>query len=287
MAQRDNTLYNLITIFFIGLSVIACLISLLIIGGAVDAGPFEPATDVPIPTVQTEIPSLTPSLTPPPSGTPVATNTPADTATWTPFPSATPSNTFVPTGTFTPTRTRTFTPSPTFTGSPPPTETETPSITPTETLTPEPSFTPTFTPTPSPTGPTATPTFTPAPFALTVGEGTPLFRDAYLHPGCQWQGFAGQIRGLDSGPLIGYIVQVTTEAGTKLTQVSGTNTNYGPSGWEIQVGSNGQITGRYRVQVFTADGATAVSPEVSISFSANCQQNLTLLNFVQVAPLPQ
>ncbi len=287
MAQRDNTLYNLITIFFIGLSIISCLISLLIIGGAVDAGPFEPATEVPLPTVQTVIPSFTPSLTPPPSETPIATNTPADTATWTPFPSMTASNTFVPTNTHTPTRTRTFTPSATFTGTPQPTETATSSNTPTETLTLTPSFTPTFTVTPSPTGPTATPTFTPAPFALTVGEGTPLFRDAYLHPGCQWQGFAGQIRGIDSGPLIGYIVQVTTEAGTKLTQVSGTNTNYGPSGWEIQVSSNGQSTGRYRVQVFTANGATAISPEVSISFSANCQQNLTLLNFVQVAPLPQ
>lgn len=287
MAQRDNTIYNLITLFFVGLSAITCTISLLIIGGAVDAGPFEPATEVPIPTVQTVIPSFTPSLTPPPSNTPVPTNTLADTATWTPFPSATPTDTFVPTMTRTPTRTRTFTPSATFTGTPEPSETQTPSITPTETLTLTPTFTETASVTPSPTGPSLTPTFTPAPFALTVGEGTPLFRDAYLHPGCQWQGFAGQIRGLDSTPLIGYIVQVTTEQNTRLTQVSGTNTNYGPSGWEIQVGTDGQAAGRYRVQVFTPNGATAISPEVSISFGANCQQNLALLNFVQVAPLPQ
>jgi hypothetical protein len=287
MAQRDNTLYNLITLFFIGLSVVTCLIALLIIGNAVDAGPFEPATEVPLPTQLTDLPTSTITLTPPPTLESVPSVTPLDTATWTPFPSATATNTFVPTNTRTPTRTRTFTPSATFTGTPQPTETLTPSFTPSVTLTVAPSNTPTFTVTPSPTGPTATATLTVAPFPLAIGQGTPIIRDAYLHPGCQWQGFAGQVVQQDGNPLTGYIIQVTDLSNnTRLTQVSGTNTNYGLSGWELQVSLNGQSTGRYRVQVYTSDGATTVSAPVEIAFSGSCQQNLVLLNFVQVAPLP-
>jgi hypothetical protein len=123
-----------------------------------------------------------------------------------------------------------------------------------------------------------------SPFPLVVDAGTPLFRDAYLYPGCNWQGLAGQIRGQDGAPLIGLTIQVTGDNISTIRQTSGTNTNYGLSGWEVKLG-DGISASRYRIQVYSSDGVTALSPPIELVFPNNCQQNLALINFVQVRDL--
>lgn len=86
--NSSNQRYNLISIFFLALTVMVCLIAVLILGNVVPAGPFEPATDVPTPTVLAGIPTLTPTMTPLPTTAPIPTATPLPSATWTPIPAA-------------------------------------------------------------------------------------------------------------------------------------------------------------------------------------------------------
>lgn len=271
MRQAGSDLYDLVSVFFLALGAFMCIITLLIMGGVVTAGPFEPEDPTATPTrlaAATFTPSpMTPTQTPEP-----ATATYTITPTWTDFPTNTALPSTTPSQTQTPTITLTWTPSST------PSQTEIPSS-PTEapTITNTPSITPTE-------GPSPTATITVAPFPLTVQQGMPLFRDAYLHPGCEWQGVAGQVTLLGGAPGLGYVIQVTGDGiSGSLTQVSGTNTNFGAAGWEIKV-ADGVTSGRYQVQVLSADGTQQLSPVVELAFNSDCEQNLALINFVQVRP---
>lgn len=268
MRQKGTESYDLISVFFLALSAFACVIAVLVMGDMISAGPFEPK----IPTstsTQAAVVTITP--TPPtPSATPegaTATFTPS--ATWTDFPTNTPSHTPTSSPSNAPTITLTWTPS----------------ITPSITQTLEPPTATLEPPTETPLPPTATATS--MAFILNVQQGTPLYRDAYLHPGCAWQGIAGQIT-LDGGsPGLGYMVKVTGDGvNGELTQITGTNTNYGNSGWEIQV-AGGTTAGNYRLTVFSADGVRQLAPSVDLSFPNDCQRNLILINFVQVQPFSQ
>jgi hypothetical protein len=110
------------------------------------------------------------------------------------------------------------------------------------------------------------------------------FRDAFLYPDCRFQGVAGQVLLTGSVPGTGFIVQVTgTGISGTLTAVSGTNTNYGASGWEVKV-ANAPVSGTYQVQLLSPDGTVQLSPAVEISFPNSCQANLAVINFVQVRP---
>jgi hypothetical protein len=152
------------------------------------------------------------------------------------------------------------------------TATEAPTLTPTPTLT--------FTP--SPTGPSPTPTNTQSPFAFIIQQGTPLLRDNFANAaGCNWQGIAGQVINERGEAVVGVQVRVTGDGIAEQFTISGTNTFYGPSGWEIPV-SNQTNSGRYRVELI-ANGQQ-VSPTVEIVFPNSCQQNLALINFVQTRP---
>lgn len=274
MGKKGNESYDLLTVFFLALSGFVCIITFMIMGDAISAGPFEP--EVPTATVVPLVFGTVTPTPPTPSATPLLPSlTPQPSATWTGIPTSTASFTPTSSPTGAPTITLTWTPSstPSITNTVPgPTETPVP---PTETPVP---------PTPTATGPTPTFTATISAFPLNVQQGTPLFRDAYLHPGCQWQGFAGQITLQGGAPGLGYVIRVTGDGiNGALTQVSGTNTNYGSSGWEVQVGT-APSAGRYSLTVMSSDTTRQLSPTIDLSFPNDCTQNLVLINFVQVAP---
>ena len=113
-----------------------------------------------------------------------------------------------------------------------------------------------------------------------------VFTPQFTHPelGCAWQGLGGQITGLNGEPLVGYTVRVEgiTDPSLVLTTVSGGETAYGPSGWEIKV-TDGPNTFVYRVTLYQNN--RRVSDPKLVSFPGDCNRNLAVMNFNQLTPL--
>lgn len=181
------------------------------------------------------------------------------------------------------------------------TPTETPLVPPTATFTPSPTITPTqfieptaqTTPTSElPAGPTPTltlgPTLPPlvsgpteSPFPFAARDQVVFTQNFANTAGCNWQGIGGQVFDLNGQPLVNIRVHVFG-SGVDLFAVSGSNTLYGVSGWEIQL-TNGITTNSYVVELQSAQG-TIISPQIAITFPADCARNLAVTNFVQTRP---
>jgi hypothetical protein len=267
MGQGSNDTYNLVSIVFIVLAVVAFVVGILFLSGAIN-----PPSVLQVPTEVTPEPPIAIVALP-------GTNQPAPTTTFeplptreasatpSPFPSYTPSDTPRPTNTLTPTVT----------------------ITPTTTLTFTPSFTPTLTETltltPTPTVPTATPTNTPYPIEF-QRESTPIiYRPSVNGLVCNWQGIGGTVASRSGAPLTGYPIRVTSSTGVTIAVAnSGSNTNpYGVSGWEITVGSAAEA-GTYFVEILSQDGSGApISNPIQVNFTGSCDGNLALVNFIRIA----
>ena len=236
-------------------------------------------TQIVVPTMQ-QLPTVT------------ATNTPTNT----PLPTFTSSPTAVP-PTIPPTNTPTFTPVPivpTVAPSLTPIPTETP-ITPTSTGTLTPTVPPSATTVPSATitatsdattGPQITQQATvppPSPFPFSLKDGQVIFTQNFANAaGCAWQGIGGQVFDVDNLPFTQVKVHVFG-SGLDTYAQAGTNSLYGPSGWEIAVGSN--LAGNtYQVELQSLNG-TIISQPVTVAFMANdCARNLALVNFAATRP---
>lgn len=272
MSRGAKVFFNCMTLLFMGLTILAVGVVASIATGSMEPPILAPEVTEIIPTraalaSPTPRPSWTPSITPTPSDTP--TPTPTDTLS----PTATNTPTATSTITQTPAPSSTFTPVPSFTLIPP-------TFTPTFTLTRTPTPTETFTPTA--TGPTPTPTNTQSPYPFIVQPSSLILRENYANAsGCNWQGIAGQVTTDRGDAVIGIQVHVYSEGSFDQYTVTGTNTFYGPSGWEIVVG-NQPGEGRYKVELW-ANGER-VSPTVEVVFPNSCQQNLATVNFIQTRP---
>lgn len=266
MNRVANLFFNLVTIIFVLLTTLMLAMILRIAGDAMDPPFLQPEAEDPLPTqaaidTPTPRPSWTPSHTPTPTNTHTPTATPTDTPTVTSTSTPTATSTRTPTITVTPSTTVTFTLTPTNTLIPP-------TATPTHTNTPTPSITPT---------PTAT-----IEYAFIVQPNSIILRENYANTqGCNWQGIAGQVTTSQSEPVIGVQVRVTGPD-RELTTLTGTNTFYGPSGWEIVLGSQPSV-GRYTVVLWYNN--QPASPAVEIVFPGACQQNLATVNFILNRPL--
>lgn len=142
----------------------------------------------------------------------------------------------------------------------------------------------------TPASPIATVT-APAPdlpplMAFGLQDNRVTFTAQFTHPdlGCNWQGFGGQVFGMQGEPLIGFTIRVegVTDPTFFYEVVSGDQTVYGPSGWEVQV-APGINTHVFRVTVY--QNGRRVSDPRQIGFPADCTRNLGVLNFVQLTPL--
>jgi hypothetical protein len=112
----------------------------------------------------------------------------------------------------------------------------------------------------------------------------PLLRDNFANPaGCAWQGIAGQVTDGQGQPVLRLVVRVTGDGIKELMTTTGTNTLYGPSGWEVQL-SRQPGSGRFRVELLSSDGVP-LAAVVDISFPGTCEQNLALVNYVQAGVL--
>ncbi len=124
-------------------------------------------------------------------------------------------------------------------------------------------------------------------------SGSPVYSAYFANTTdqCSWMGIAGQVFDADGKPVAGVKVNVSGSLnGVLISQqgatVSADDANalhtYGPSPYEVQVGSqpiDSQDT--LAVQLVDANG-NALSRKILVNTYQDCQKNLVLLNFVQV-----
>lgn len=252
MGQGNDRIFNIVSLVF------AVLTLLVLIWGVLRfMAPVPQVVEAPLPTAF-DIPTATITLTLRPTLPP----------TFTPTPSNTP--TLAPSETLAPSATATFT------------------ITPTnvQSATPVPTATPTITPTPNVTatvGVAAPPGATLSPLPFVLQNNAISFTSNFANSaGCQWQGLAGNVFDMNGAAFNGLRVHVYNGQEIDLYSASGTNTLYGPSGWEVAVGTTIDA-GTYFVELQSQAG-TVVSPVVQVTFPSDCASNLAILNFQQTRP---
>jgi hypothetical protein len=259
MGSGAARIYNIVTIIFIVLTLLLCgWVATRFVAPPVEAGPgVVIPTEAVLPTVT---PSATATATDLPTFTPVPTQTLVPSIT--PIPSSTPSLTPTITLTLTPSPSATITTTATITGTPLPTETGTATTPPT--------------PLPSPTGPT------PSPFPFAQSGDTVSFGQNFANSaGCAWQGIGGQVFDINNQPLTGIRVRVYGQ-GFDTTTTSGTNSLYGPAGWEVTLATT-ISSSTYVVELQSQQG-TVISPAVTVAFPGSCTSNLGQVNFQQTRP---
>lgn len=250
MKDGKSTLYNIISLIFLVLTVLAIVFVIVRLNGPA----IEPPVEAAVPTAR-ELPSATATEIPTRTQVPTFTFTPTDTLTPTPSLSPTPTTTVSPTITETATATET----------PPATET--------------PANSPTPTPTETPTGPTPTQPPTLSPYLYDLRQGQVIFTQNFANAaGCAWQGIGGQVFDINGAPLNGLKVHVFNNGFDRIVD-SGTNSLYGPGGWEVPL-DNKISAATYFVELLSPAG-TVISPRVNVVFPSDCARNVGLVNFIQ------
>ena len=175
-------------------------------------------------------------------------------------------STNLPKNTATPQVTKTLPPTPTNTVPPTP-----PQVTPTETPIPFPTATDVVLS-------TSEPDDTPEGVAhYTAQEGTP----AYIpySGGCSGVYVAGNVIDIDDRPVV--LLTVRGEP-INIEVLSGSNTNYSESGWEIKLSDQMiSTTGEITVGLYTQGAIDPISDLVTIDTFNDCTRNLAVVNFVQ------
>jgi hypothetical protein len=202
----------------------------------------------------------------PPPTLAVAMVLPTDTPeTPTLLPTATSTRTSLPTKT----RLPTITPTP---GPPTPTETPVPPTpTPTSTDTPEPTLTPK--------------PYYPFPFML---QSNPASMEASTfdpNHGCNWTGVAGRVVDLENNPATSIPVHLVGSLDGKyvdLTSLTGTAESYGRSGYEFTLADHPIASKGYLWLILEDQARLQLSEKVVFDTSADCQNNLVVINFRQV-----
>ena len=250
MRDGKATLYNIISLIFLVLTVLAIIFVVIRMGGPQIAPPIEAAV-------------------------PTAFVLPTETATEIPTRTQVPTFTFTPTDTLSPTPT--LSPTATTTVSPTITETATATQTQPATNTPENSQTPT--PTETPTGPSPVPPPTLSPYLYTLRQDQVIFTQNFANAaGCAWQGIGGQVFDINGSPLNGLKIHVFNTGIDRVVD-SGTNSLYGPGGWEVPL-DNKISAATYFVELLSPAG-TVISPRVNVVFPSDCARNVGLVNFIQ------
>lgn len=249
MNNNSARLYNMISIFFLVLTLVVIVYVALQMASGKEEVVVRPLSELPtmIPATDTHTPTASRTPTIPPS--------------------------FTPTGTFTTTPTLTLTPSITL----PPSETIT--ATPRFTDTPVPTDTPDVTDTPTEINVTPTD----SPFFFDLAEDI-VYQPNATAAGCQFQAIAGSVIGLDGLESANRYVVHAIGPNLDRTRETGTNTFYGPvSGWEILIAQQ-PLVGEYVVRLESLAG-TPLSPDFRVLFPGNCTSNIAILRFQQIRPL--
>ncbi|HEX9013484.1 MAG TPA: hypothetical protein VF813_08205 [Anaerolineaceae bacterium] len=107
-----------------------------------------------------------------------------------------------------------------------------------------------------------------------------------MHPdaGCGWLGVGGETFDLGGSPLVGMTVHLSgTLAGkpVDLLSLSGTATEYGPAGYEINLGEKPLASADALWLQLQDQAGLPLSGRVPVETRAGCDQNLVLINFRQ------
>jgi hypothetical protein len=255
MKGESAGLYNGISVLFVLMTVgMIVFVIIQMMGPPPDRSDRAAAFPTPL-----ELPTVTPSNTPTETLTPTITPIPTDT----------------PTPTVTPSETSTIPPSPTLTDTPGPT------ATPTDT--PTPVDTPTPTATHTPIGPTATFTPTDSPFFFELRGEIFLGPNTINTAGCAWQGIGGNVLGMDGQETTRQYQVRVFGSGIERTVITGSNSLYGLSGWEVPV-ANAATSSSYFVRLESAAGVQ-LSADIPVIFPGDCNANSAIVRFIQIRPI--
>jgi len=134
---------------------------------------------------------------------------------------------------------------------------------------------------------TASPTATPKPenpFGLGTGSPVYLANIAYPELGCNWMGVAGQVYDSTGAPIVNLGLRLTGSLGEiSIDQVAitGDAPQYGEGGFEFKLADAPvKTTDSLSIQLLSDDGQP-LSDEIFFNTSADCQENLVLINMVQ------
>jgi hypothetical protein len=122
------------------------------------------------------------------------------------------------------------------------------------------------------------------PFALAGGAVSYAANET--ERGCDWASIAGTVTGMEGEPLENYAVHIVEMDDPDQLDVrvfSGASQVFGPGSFELVLGGAPR-EGGYTVQLFTPAGAP-VSEVVEVHTRANCEENVAIVDFVQVAGL--
>lgn len=127
-------------------------------------------------------------------------------------------------------------------------------------------------------------TDTPMPTTEATDSPFPFIAEPVLYApnsnelGCNWWSIAGTVTDLNGNPLSGYRVRITGEDVTEAV-FSGASQAFGEGGYELPlIGTPREAA--FVVQLFSAQDAP-LSEEIFVSTRADCDRNVTLVNFVQ------
>ena len=119
-------------------------------------------------------------------------------------------------------------------------------------------------------------------------QGDPKGIDATLfdpNHGCNWMGVAGRAYDLQNGPATKLEVQlfgILNGNLLNLTSLTGTSTQYGPSGFEFTLASK-PVASNQRLWIRLVDQAgIPLSDRVFFDTYSDCTKNLVVINFKQV-----
>ncbi len=158
------------------------------------------------------------------------------------------------------------------------------------TWTPVPTVTPTVSSTDTPTPLPAPPTLTPTPFPYELQPGSPTYTTSkifHADAGCNWLSVAGQVLDASGKPVVVNVMVRGELADTpvELFTISGTATNFGPGGYELQLSTHLVASEQtLYVQLFDPNGLP-ISPLVYFDTHDNCDENIVLVNF-RLKPQP-
>lgn len=98
--------------------------------------------------------------------------------------------------------------------------------------------------------------------------------------GCEWASIAGTVRDLNGVGVDGYRVRVQGDAFEETT-FSGAARTFGEGGFELPLGASPQAA-TFTVQLTNAQGVPLAAP-LQVTTRATCEENVTLINFTQIA----
>jgi hypothetical protein len=97
--------------------------------------------------------------------------------------------------------------------------------------------------------------------------------------GCDWMSIAGQVFDMNGEPIVQLPIQVTGDGGFKELVFSGSETRFGPSGFEVFLDDT-LAEAEYIVQLFGTTGMP-LSERVVVRTLGTCDGNVAIANFVQ------